>query len=815
MSHGRGVCLLSVPGRPAKITVPLVSTPDSLLIVPAALPALRARFCWWRDRVGSAPEVALFRRTFELAAVPASLRVAVTADARYVLWLNGARVGRGPLKGTLEDYQVETWELAPLLRPGRNVLAAEVRWTGDDFSPVGEIHSPWPGWWVQGLDDDRLDTPGAWRVRADDSVQPNLNDTFTAARQYLGPLDRLEPARRPAGWSQPEFDDTAWLPAVAAGPATASEGWGLAPLRRLAARELPALREDPATAFAAIWHARKPTTLPWMLAAGEGGELWLDAGAMTTSYPVVEFTGGAGREVQLVYAEAPGHWHGDDAERRWEKSGRRDDVARGTLYGYHDAIVLPGDRYVFEPFHWRTFRYLKIAIAPGPGPVTVAAAAHRFTTFPQDFRATFACAQPGVGALWDISLRTLRLCAHETYEDCPYFEQLNYVLDARLQALCSQYLANDTRLARRTLALFRDSLGPDGLVAGRAPSRRRQTIPAFALQWVLMLHDHWEWHGAASAEFVRSCLGAVDAVLGHFRTRLTPAGFVGRVDDWAWVDLVRHWPQGVPPAVQAGTGSTYFTALFALALEAAAALHRGAGEPGDAGRWTALAARLRGAIHTAAWSQKDGLFLEGPGRDGDVPSQHTQALAILAGAADERQRRLAGERLASDGSLVPVSLCHGFFLARALETAGRPESFFSGVLAPWADMVAAGLTTWLESAGPARSDCHAWSAWPVHDFFASVLGARPGAPGWTRIRLRPQFGATDWARGEFHVPTGRIAVSWRHEAAGRIEFEADTPAGVPVTVVLPGGEVREFAAGGRIEITLPVTARPAEVTVRS
>ncbi len=792
-----------------------VMTPDSLLIVPAALPALRARFCWWRNQAGGGLEVALFRRTFELAAVPGSFRVAVTADARYVLWLNGVRVGRGPLKGTLENYQVETFDLAPLLRPGRNVLAAEVRWAGEELSASGEIHSPWPGWWVQGLDDDRLDTPGAWRVWADDSVQPNLDDPFIAARQYLGPLDRVEPSRRPAGWFQPEFDDAIWQPAVAAGPATVSEGWGLAPLRRLAPRELPALREDPAEAFAAIWHARRPATLPWALVSEEGGELWLDAGAMTTSYPVIEFTGGTGRTVQLVYAEALGHWRETGAERRWEKSGRRDDIARSTPHGYHDVLVLPGGRHAFEPFHWRTFRYLKIVIAPGSEPVTVVAATHRFTTFPQDFRATFGCSQPGIGAFWDISLRTLRLCSHETYEDCPYFEQLNYVLDARLQALCSQYLANDTRLARRTLGMFRDSLGPDGLVAGRVPSRRRQVIPGFALHWVLMLHDHWEWCGGESAEFIRSCLGAVDAVLGHFRARLTPAGFVGRVDDWAWVDLVRQWPQGVPPSVQAGTGSTYFTALFSLALEAAAALHRGVGETADAGRWTALADRLRGAIRTTAWSEKAGLFLEGPGRPEDTPSQHTQALAILAGAADERQRQIVGERLVSDGSLLSVSLCHGFYLARALEVAGRYDRLFPDVLPPWTDMMADGLTTWLESAGPTRSDCHGWSAWPVHDFFAGVLGARPGAPGWTRIRLRPQFGVTDWARGEFHVPTGRIAITWRREATGRVKFEADTPVGVPVTVALPDGEEREFAAGGRIEITLPGAVRSAEPAVRS
>ncbi len=762
------------------------------------------------------PETGLFRRSIDLTAVPDSCRIAVTADSRYVLWVNGTRIGRGPLKGTLGDYQVETYELAPLLRAGRNVIAAEVRWAGEDHAPMSEVHSPWPGWWVQGCDeDDRFDTPGDWRVRADDSVQPNTSDPFLLARQYLGALDRVDPARRPSGWETPGFDDRDWAAAVAAGPAVLSEGWGLAPLRRLVARELPALREDPPVPFAAIWQERRPAALPWSLPAGAGGELWLDAGAMTTSYPTIEFTGGAGREVRIVYAEALGYWTGSGDERQWRKEGRRDDLARGEPHGYHDAVILPGGHHGFEPFHWRTFRYLKIEIAPGAEAVGVTAATHRFTSYPHDFRATFDCAQPGIAALWEISQRTLRLCAHETHEDCPYFEQLNYVLDARLQALCAQYLANDTVLARRTLGLFRDSLGPDGLVGGRVPSRRRQSIPAFSLHWVQMLHDHWMWQGAASVEFIRTCLGAVDAVLGHFRARLTPAGFVGRVDDWAWVDLVPSWPQGVPPAVKAGTGSTYFTALLVCALEAAAALHRAAGEPADAARWVGLAGKLRQAIRTGAWSEEAGLFLEGPGRHDDRSSQHTQAMVILAGAADARQLRAAGDRLADDASLVAMSLSQRFYLARALEAAGRYERFFPGVLAPWADMMADGVTTWLESTGQARSDCHAWSAWPVHDFLASILGAQPDAPGWTRIRLQPQTGATAWARGEFEVPTGRISVHWHREAAGRLRFEAFTPAGVPVTVTLPDGESREFAAGGHIKITWPGEASRLEAAVRS
>jgi alpha-L-rhamnosidase len=782
---------------------PVPGVTDALLIG-APLPPLSAAFAWFTPRTQTTWQVALFRREFNVPTIPTSRRIVVTADSRYILSLNGRRLGRGPLKGTLARYHAETYELAPLLHTGRNVLAAEVRWWGE-HGPVSEVHGPVPGFLVQEVAGHELNTPGQWLVCPDEAISPNWDDPFTYTRQFLGPLERVDARRRPPGWREVDFDATGWMPAQPVAELTHTQGWGVAPTHRLYPRPLPALKEE-SHRFDRLSLQREPGALPWSLAAGQSGEIWLDAGSLTTSYPELRFLGGAGRIVEIVYAEALGQWNDREGDTKWRKHGPRADLACGEPRGYRDALVLPGGEYGFEPFHWRTFRHLRVRIETGDSPVTFLAASHRFTTFPQAFAARFDCAESYTDALWRTSIRTLELCAHETYEDCPYFEQLCYTADARLQALCSHYLANDTRLGRQALRFFRDSLDASGLTASRVPARGRQVLPAFSLHWILMLGDHWRWLGRSDLPFVRESLPVLDAVLTYFRNRLTPDGFVGRIDEWAWIDWVPEWPEGVAPHVAAGHPSTFLTALFAMALETSLMLHNEAGLPADAFRWGRVLEEVRGAIRSS-WSESAGYFQEGPDRTSGRFTQLTQAMAVLAGAANAAQLQRLGARLIDDPELLPMSLMHRFYLAQALARTGGFDRFFPQVLAPWRTMLANGLTTWQETSDPTRSDCHAWSSWPAIIFMTEILGVRPGTPGWTSIVVEPRFTATAWANGRLDTPAGRVEVKWSANAQSRqLELLVQAPAGVPVTVLLPGVAPRRFRDGGCIslhDISLP------------
>ena len=65
------------------------------------------------------PIVLHFRRTLTLAAVPATYIVRVSADNRFILYVNGHRAGDGPARGDLTHWRYERFDLAPLLQVRR------------------------------------------------------------------------------------------------------------------------------------------------------------------------------------------------------------------------------------------------------------------------------------------------------------------------------------------------------------------------------------------------------------------------------------------------------------------------------------------------------------------------------------------------------------------------------------------------------------------------------------------------------------------------------------------------------------------------
>src|SRR5437868_2622905 len=82
--------------------------------------------------------VLYFRKRVELANPPRRFVVNVSADNRFVLYVNGQRVGSGPARSDLEHWRYETFDIGPLLKAGDNVFAAVV-WNFGARSALAQI----------------------------------------------------------------------------------------------------------------------------------------------------------------------------------------------------------------------------------------------------------------------------------------------------------------------------------------------------------------------------------------------------------------------------------------------------------------------------------------------------------------------------------------------------------------------------------------------------------------------------------------------------------------------------------------------------
>src|SRR3954469_11831875 len=105
-----------------------------------------------------------FRKTINLPNTPANFLVHVSADNRFILYVNGKQLGVGPASGDPFHWRYETFDLAPLLHTGDNIIGATV-WNFGIQTPVAQM-SERTGFVLQG--DGELEqianTDASWQV---------------------------------------------------------------------------------------------------------------------------------------------------------------------------------------------------------------------------------------------------------------------------------------------------------------------------------------------------------------------------------------------------------------------------------------------------------------------------------------------------------------------------------------------------------------------------------------------------------------------------------------------------------------------------
>lgn len=709
--------------------------------------------------------------------------VHVSADNRYRLFVNGKSVALGPARSDLQNWNYETLDLAPFLQTGRNVLAAQVWYMGEG-APFAQM-SYQVGFLMQGNTEAEkiVNTDASWKVVQNLAYSPIKND-IPKLRTYIvaGDGDRVEAARYPWGWEQPAFDDKAWVSAKPFGFPTKPRGlgtdgnWGLVPrtipmMEESLVRLQSVRRVENGKMDAAFLQGKSPATV----AANTKAVFLLDQGYLTNAYPELTVSKGKGAVITLSYAEAL-------IDAKGQK-GNRNEVDGRTMRGFDDQLVADGtDKRTFRPLWFRTYRYLQLTVETKDEALVLDDLLGQFTGYPFEQKAQFsgasAPADTSLKAIWNVGWRTARLCAGETYYDCPYYEQLQYTGDTRIQALISLYVTGDDRLMRKAIMDYEHSRFNDGLTQSRYPSADFQVIPTFSLYWVCMVHDYW-MHRQDDA-FIKSMLPGILDVLDWHEQRMAKTGLNGPLEWWNFVDWSK-WKNaqdeiagGVPNGARKG-GSSILSLQQAYTYMRAGDLLAHYGQNERAEHYRELARRLNKTVYEQCWDATRGLFADTP--DKNSFSQHANIWAVLTNAVPVEQQKTLLQKTMADTSLTQATFYFKFYLFEALKKTGLGDQFI-GQLKPWRDMLAMGLTTFAENPEPTRSDCHAWSASPLYELLSITCGIRPGEPGFRAVRIEPYLGDLPSVEGKVPHPQGDIAVQLQKTATGGLTGMVTLPANV-------------------------------------
>jgi hypothetical protein len=752
------------------------STPVTLARAPVVDSSWRAQ--WITDPTAPAQEAGVyhFRKDFDLVARPDRFVVRISADNRYRLFVNEVEVSNGPARSDLMHWRYETVDIAGQLHPGHNVVAALV-WNFGQNRPAAQL-SLRTAFLMQGESETEsvVDTGPSWKVLRDRgySFSPVIGED-SGGYYVAGPNEALDANAYPWGWERADTDSSQWPAAKPIAEAT-MRGAGYAGLAKdwqLTARNIPAVEQHPVR-FAAVRRASGIKANDAFL-RGDGDlliptnshvSILVDQRHLALGYPVLCTSGGRGAKAVLTYAEAlfdpSGH------------KGNRNEIEGKTIRGVRDRFRFDGGlERCFQSLWLRTFRYVQMDIETSSEPLRIHDFHSIFAAYPFEQRARFNSDVSWIPAIWDLDWHALRLSAFETFWDSPYYEQLQYVGDTRIESLLSVYLTGDDRLMRNAIEQIDSSRTYEGITRSAYPSADPQFIPSFSLWWIAMVHDYWMLRD--DPEFVRSFLPGTRSVISWFEGYIDDTGMLAHLPWWNFLDWSNRFDQGGPPGAKTGH-ATAFTLQFALVLRQAAELEDALGQPPEAARYRELADKLVAAARARAWDKQRGLFLDAP--EENSFSQQTNTLALLADAVSVAEQKPVMQRILSDSSLIQASFYFRFYVDEALWKSGLGDRYVER-LGPWREMVRNGLTATAETPEPTRSDSHAWSAHPNYHLLASVLGIRPQSPGFRSVIVAPAFGEMRWMTGEVPHPQGSIKVQVRRLGKGGVEAHIELPKTVP------------------------------------
>lgn len=771
------------------------------------LPSSQCKWLWLSPERNESEinQYAHFRDSFSACPEEGPVALSISADSQYEVWLNGSLVARGQY-ADYPDYKVyDTWDISTYVEE-ENVLCILVYYQGRSSSCY------------------RHGKPGVLfevsQQGEDEHWIPLLSSSGSAycrrAAEYrCGDMEMISGqlgfvfeynANYDDGWRKRGYDPqinngkgNPWHSAAAfqnfqrlyprpiqkliigkAQPVTL-RSQGIFRMAPEEGRTTAARMQQAYLSFRSLQDMTNPSLRGPVSLDGKGAlpfrspadnlYLLLDLGKEESGYLHLDITTTPGTEIQIAYGE-----HLEDLRVRAEIGGRNFSgryISAGgrERFTYYNKRL--GGRYLQMFVHAKEFTLHYAGLLPANYPLTQ--------------KGKFHCSDSLHNRIYQVGLRSLQLCMHEHYEDCPWREQALYAMDSRTQMLCGYYAFGEYTFARESLRLLALGQRKDGLLELCAPAEVPITIPSFSFIWVKALEEYVLYSG--DREFGKEMMDCVERLIRSFwissrggellQARRGPQYW----NFYEWAPGLDGEPYGDYLAEdKAGNQDGLLNAFYKIALDAATRLCKWLDETdphnhsySNLAAWCEmLADNVKASFHKTFWDEERQAYASYLA-DG-IPTHYSELLQALVLSAnlcpdsvkDRLTALLAKEETlyGENAELIPCTQSHCIFKYEALLSQGDrySEFVFREVEEKWGAMLFQGATSfWETERGAADFDnagslCHGWSAVPVYLYYKYILGIAPILPGFQDYQFQPCQSSILAAEGTIPTPNASFQV---------------------------------------------------------
>ncbi len=377
-------------------------------------------------------------------------------------------------------------------------------------------------------------------------------------------------------------------------------------------------------------------------------------------------------------------------------------------------VAKEGENTFFYPFQRLGLRYLQVMIYSPTGRV------NHMGIRPTDYPVTYKEMTVTDGLhkmIWETGRRTLELCMHEHYEDCPWREQSQYGMDSRVQVLCGYYAFGEYELPKATFRMMAKSLREDGFIELCPPGKVPVNIPSFSCAYVREVLEYIQY--AKDEAFATEMLPVAKIIVETFRDKLDERGLVPKIDGqwnfYEWqpqLDGAQNWDKLRYDCL--------INAFVADAFDCFAEIAKITGENELEYTYKKLSKELKEATHKAFWRENLGGYVTHL-EDANLEHDLTQAMMLYVDAVPEDKKESVADVIKRE-TLIPCTLSMTIFAYEGLLKVSRDNHKYINehIEKVWSKMLRSNTDTFWETAlgaddfNYAGSLCHGWAAVPIY-----------------------------------------------------------------------------------------------------